>query len=349
MANKVLVIEGGETTQGTPINQTANPPTSGALLRVGDAGIGSTGVAVSGAGPLTSRYPSSASGDSVYSIAYSYSSSGIGDISANAARWQWASGHAMGHWGRLCAYEGTLWFQSGRLSTGAGSTHIVHHTGNITKTTGSDDDYPISQKAASDAIAAKVTGPASSTTNHLVAFDGTTGKLIKSAGNVAATSTTDSTIGRFARIGDFGLGHSDVLNNVYNNSNLNNQSQRTGFFAWSSSASNTPISDGCGLYIARTQFGDGNRVMFGKNSNRTFVQYRTSSGGGTMGASTEIVTSETLLTGTGSSEAMPMTQKAVTDALGTKAALRATSTVDGGVRMRIASGVLYITNDGTDA
>ena len=349
MANKVLVIDGGEITQGAPINSDAKTPGVGALLRTGDAGIGSTGVAVSGAGPLTSRYPSSASGDSVYSIAYSYSSSGIGDISANAARWQWASGHAMGHWGRLCAYEGTLWFQSGRLSTGAGSTHIVHHTGNITRTTGSDDDYAISQKAVTDALVAKVAGPASSTANHLVAFDGTTGKLVKSAGNVAATSTTDSTIGRFARIGDFGLGHSDVLNYVYNNSNLNNQSQRTGFFAWTSSASNTPISDGCGMYVARTQFGDGNRLMFGKNSNRTFVQYRTSSGGGTMGASTEIVTSETLLTGTGSSEDMPMTQKAVTDALATKPALRATSTVDGGVRMRVASGVLYITNDGTDA
>lgn len=51
----------------------------------------------------------------------------------------------------------------------------------------------------------------------------------------------------------------------------------------------------------------------------------------------------------GSDTAKVMSQKAVTDDLATKAALRATSTVDGGIRMRVSGGTLYITNDGTDA
>lgn len=160
----------------------------------------------------------------------------------------------------------------------------------------------------------------------------------------AATRDVGTATGNVMQVGAFGVGGIAIVGNDFS---FNSPS---GFYRSNLSPNSTSSHYFTGIY---SNYG-------GATNERGFLVYATefASGQGRKirfktkfdGSESDVEAMHTgnILTTTGQSTEYPMTQKAVTDELSNKAALNATATVQGGIKLRQSGSDVFITTNGSN-
>ena len=222
-------------------------------------------------------------------------------------------------------------FCRNKYSTNAWSPWTEYITSSsLQTTTGQSTEYPMSQKAATEALNTKAN----------------TASLGTAATANLTTSTTDGTVGRVLKVGDGGwMGQGQVsYTPIGYPPSLEDATNQTKAIR-STVSDNGVAASATGIHFSAADTWGRLRVNYDTPS--AWIQGGFSTDG--TGWTSQVVLSANLLQTTGTSTVFPMSQKATTDALATKAALRAASNIDGGVRMRLSGTTLYITNNGSNA
>lgn len=159
------------------------------------------------------------------------------------------------------------------------------------------------------------------------------------------TSNTDDTAGRVLKVGDGGwMGQGVTIDTSLGYpSSISDVTNQTKVFR------SAVLDEGIRAYTAGFHFSTADswgRLRVDHLYPQAWIQGGYVYDG--VGWTSQVVLSANMLQTTGNSTEFPMSQKAVTDALATKAALNATATQQGGLKARLDGTTLYLTNNGTN-